>query len=513
MPMTDAKRAVIYTRMSKDSSKRGEGVARQRSMCEDLARQRGYKVVRVFSDNDISAYTGKHRPGFAALLEAITAGQVDVVLAYSVDRVYRQMVDLEVYAKACEERGVTTETINSGSLDLSTIDGLTNARIYAVLAQREVAVMRKRRMDANRKRALEGKHHKGSRRCFGYEPDGVTVRPAEADAIRWAFEHFLSGGSLGQVAKVWNEAKLWPPQGKRILPDDVQAEWEAALEDDPKAPRPFIPNPWESVTVARTMKVPRLAGIKTYQRRVVLADDGTELRGEWPAIVDYDVWKQAMAIFDGRKRTQAYPSPLLLSGVALCADCGVPVQSGGARRGRPRYRCRTANCRHVYREADPVNTYVENLIIERLSQPDAIDLFKPDPAHTADADKLNRQIRDLQARKAALGAAFAEGRVTLEQIETANVRFDADLARLGVALADALPGGNDAVMSLLTAEDVRAAWGAMPTDLRRQVIDQLVIVRLSTALTGHRAYVWDEDESGNVVRGVNPDTLHVEWRG
>jgi hypothetical protein len=53
-----------------------------------------------------------------------------------------------------------------------------------------------RQRRANRQRAEVGKHF-GTRRPFGFELDGVTVRPDEAVAVRDAFAGLLSG----QVAR------------------------------------------------------------------------------------------------------------------------------------------------------------------------------------------------------------------------------------------------------------------------------------------------------------------------
>ncbi|MCY7290261.1 MAG: recombinase family protein, partial [Cryobacterium sp.] len=47
----------------------GLGVERQREDCLQLARERGWEVVAEFADNDISAYSGRSRPGYRALLD------------------------------------------------------------------------------------------------------------------------------------------------------------------------------------------------------------------------------------------------------------------------------------------------------------------------------------------------------------------------------------------------------------------------------------------------------------
>ncbi|MEB0014852.1 recombinase family protein, partial [Glaciimonas sp. Cout2] len=57
-------RAAIYVRISRDRVGAGLGVERQEDDCRVLAKQMGLEVVRVLVDNDISAYSGKKRPGY-----------------------------------------------------------------------------------------------------------------------------------------------------------------------------------------------------------------------------------------------------------------------------------------------------------------------------------------------------------------------------------------------------------------------------------------------------------------
>src|SRR4051812_38035042 len=82
-------RAVVYVRISRDRVGAGLGVERQEQDCRLLAARVGAEVVQVFVDNDLSAFSGKPRPGYQSLLAAIAAGSVDTVLAWHTDRLHR----------------------------------------------------------------------------------------------------------------------------------------------------------------------------------------------------------------------------------------------------------------------------------------------------------------------------------------------------------------------------------------------------------------------------------------
>jgi len=147
-------------------------VARQETECRALADRLGAEVVGVYADNDISAYSGKARPQYEAMLEAICTGQVDLVIAWHTDRLYRRTRDLQGYIDACQPRGVPTHTVQAGPLDLSTPPGRMVARQLGAVAEYESEQKGERERAANRQRAQQGKHF-GTRRR---DPDGSQGR-------------------------------------------------------------------------------------------------------------------------------------------------------------------------------------------------------------------------------------------------------------------------------------------------------------------------------------------------
>ncbi len=473
------KRAAIYTRISRDRTGEAAGVGRQEADCRAKASALGFDVVRVFTDNDVSAYKKKARPQYQAMLTAIKAGEVDAVIVWHTDRLYRRMADLEGYIAVCgEKRGVPTYTVSAEDrLDLTTPSGRMIARQLGAVAQYESEQKGERQKRANLQRAQDGRFF-GTHRCFGYEPDGVTPRPEEADAIREAFALLLDGGSLREVARLWNARGLYGPQKDR---------------------------PWDGATVSRTVRTARLAGMRTYLDEIVRDDAGEPVETEWPGVVDRDTWWAVQAILNNpaRRTTPTHYSQLLLSGVARCAACDMPIQSGGKRKGEARYRC-SSKAGHVYRMAEPVDRYVTNLVLARLTQPDAATTLVPSTPEV-DVDSLRREAAAIHTRMDELGAAFADGLISRSQLLAGTQRAEARLQ----AIEDAMPAHQpEALTRLVSARDVRKVWESFTLDAQRSVIDALMVVRLVAPGTKEQAYVWD-----NGVRGVNPDTVQVEWRG
>lgn len=128
--------AAVYVRISRDKVGAGLGVERQEADCRELAVRLGWNVAEVFADNDLSAYSGKRRPRYRAMLEAIRSGRIGAVLAWHTDRLHRSPIELEEYIAACNEgRDVPTHTVQAGPLDLSSPSGRMVARQLGAVAR------------------------------------------------------------------------------------------------------------------------------------------------------------------------------------------------------------------------------------------------------------------------------------------------------------------------------------------------------------------------------------------
>jgi DNA invertase Pin-like site-specific DNA recombinase len=120
--------AVIYSRISDDPRGKAAGVERQADECRALAATRGVDVVDVIVDNDISATSGKRRPGFERVTELVRAGVVDTIVVWHTDRLYPLPRDLEPLIALADSRPVRFLTVAASELDLNTPSGRMVAR-------------------------------------------------------------------------------------------------------------------------------------------------------------------------------------------------------------------------------------------------------------------------------------------------------------------------------------------------------------------------------------------------
>lgn len=119
-------------------------------------------------DNDISAFSGKRRPQYERFLELIERGEIDAVVAYHVDRLYRRLTDLGRLTEVITAHRVEVCTVAAGDIDLSTASGRFTAQVLAAAAEHESARTGERVSAEHRSNAENGRAHGGGR-PFGYD--------------------------------------------------------------------------------------------------------------------------------------------------------------------------------------------------------------------------------------------------------------------------------------------------------------------------------------------------------
>lgn len=467
------RRGATYTRISRDPTGEGAGVARQEEDCRSLAASNGVGVVASFSDNDTSAYSGSPRPGYRALLAAIEAGEVDVVLVWHTDRLYRRTKDLEEYISVCQPRNVPTLAVQAGPLDLATPSGRMVARQLAAVGQYESEQKAERQARANLQRAKQGRHF-STLRVFGYETDGLTLRANEAEAVRRAYRSILDGVALAAICRRWNL-------------DGLRTSKKG--------------NEWDSSVLQQLLRSPRYAGYRVYKGEILVGDDGEPVRGEWPAIVDAETWHAAQAVLKDPSRKWPHPARQLLSGVALCGTCGAVMQSGGSRNGRRRYRC-SAMGGHAYREADPIDAFVTTVVLQYLARHDIREALAPEDRQGSIAE-LRLQLAELQVLSDRLVDSFADGDLTQQQLHRGQAR----VAKRRQELEERLPRhANSLVQKLTASPDPAELWSALDVDERRGVIDDLLVIRIMASRTKEATYFdWRR-------RILNPASVELLWK-
>ena len=92
------KRVGIYLRVSTD----GQTTQNQRRELEAVAARSGWEVVAIYEDAGISGSNGREkRPGFDRLLNDATTRKINMIAAWSVDRLGRSLQHLVGFLTNC----------------------------------------------------------------------------------------------------------------------------------------------------------------------------------------------------------------------------------------------------------------------------------------------------------------------------------------------------------------------------------------------------------------------------
>lgn len=134
------KRVAIYARVSTDT----QTVENQLRDLNEVAARLGWNVVQLFRDDGISGAKGRdQRPGYDALLKAVTKGQVDLIAAWAVDRLGRSLRDLVLFMDELQHRRVDLYLHQQG-LDTSTPAGRAMFGLLSVFSDYERSMIRSR---------------------------------------------------------------------------------------------------------------------------------------------------------------------------------------------------------------------------------------------------------------------------------------------------------------------------------------------------------------------------------
>jgi DNA invertase Pin-like site-specific DNA recombinase len=439
--------------------------------------RQGKEVPGVFCDNDLSAYSGKRRPAYEAMMAEAQAGDWEVLGAWHADRFTRQPVENERLIELAERYGVDLLT-STGQHDLSTPSGRLHFRMLGSIARYESEHRAERLKLKHDELAAAGRWH-GGKRPFGYVVVGtklhgkrddctetdddrcglfkchLELEPAEAAEIEAAakqvIDRWAAGGPLGLTA--------------------IVARWVSVLG---------VRNVTSTAHLRAMLTNPRLAGLRR-------APDGQLVQADWPAILTRGQHEQLVAILGAARSGggERAPRRYLLTGfLHHAAPCGARLRSRPNRLGARAYVCdsRGGGCNGLMQMAEPIEDEVRDQVLAALASPElraAFERYHARRLSAGEAARLHDQFAADKAKLAQLdiladdlGKAANDARAKIEQrMRAAQVRLQAGVA-------------TDAMADLPTdAAGLRAYWDAADLDGRRAVL-RLVLRRVELVAGG-----------------------------
>lgn len=470
---------VIYCRISRDREGTGLGVERQEADCRALADHLHLTVTRVFTDNDISAYSGKRRPDYEEMMDLVEAGQVKVILAYSNSRLTRRSKEFGRLIDAYDQHGVRIHTVASGTDDLATADGRMIAKIKADIDEADSHRISERTKRAKRQARENGSPH-GGPRPYGYGPvvrtetrrnrvtgemEIVDVRdysqtiPGETAVIEETAHAVIDGISITSLTRNLNVRGIATSTG----------------------------SPWTTRTLLRVLKRPN-------------------------PDIDPDITEAVRAILDDDDR-RTTPGPArrwLLTNLMTCevGECGGRLRGSASSKGAglgtyPAYRCVTG--KHVVINAVTLDAYITVKALAGVTEKLAQREFGTDADTSVDTAPLRQEAEQLEAELKTLADELG---VELDTLKRGKGSRPERLRAIQLQLATANIPSPLAVFKDLDDRGKLAVWDGLDLDRRRGIVAALMTITISKGGRGviPRDRRWRPD-----LPSFDPERVHITW--
>lgn len=147
---------------------------------------------------------------------------------------------------------------------------------------------------------------------------------------------------------------------------------------------------------------------------------------------------------------------------------------------------------HVGRDARAVDDLVRELVVGRLSQPDALDLLATD---TVDVRELQAEADAARQALEVLAETFAVGGMPASAFRAGTEKAQARLVEIEAAMAQAAAG--NPLLDLVQSADAAAAWDGLTLARQRGIVDTLMTVTI------------DRTSRGSKFR---PESIGIEWK-
>jgi site-specific DNA recombinase len=331
VPAPQRVRCALYTRKSTEEGLDQEfnSLDAQREAAQAyIASQQHQGWIALPERYDDGGYSGGNldRPALKRLLQDITAGKIDAVLVYKLDRLSRSLLDfarlMEIFDKYHVAFVCITQQFNS-----ATSMGRLVLNMLLSFAQFEREIIAERTRDKIAAARRKGKWV-GGMPLLGYDidPQGskLRVNDAEAARVRAIFALYLQYQALLPVVRELDR-RGWRTKRWRTRKGHFRGG------------RAFTRN-----TLRQLLRNVTYRGHLRYRQEVH--------PGEHGAIVDAATWQQVQTLLEAQRQEQGarLPGGALLQRLLRCGACDCAMISSQTRKGTRRYRyyvCRQAQKR------------------------------------------------------------------------------------------------------------------------------------------------------------------------
>ncbi len=313
-------RVAAYCRVSTDHAEQALSYASQiRNYTDLINAHEDWTLVDVYADEAVSGTKLDKREDFHRMLDDCRKGKIDKILVKSISRFARNTKDCLAILRELMGMGVYVQ-FEKENIDTETLTTEFMVSVFGSIAQQESVSLSEASRQGCRRRMEMGQFIT-TKPPYGYRVKGsgsMEIIPEEAELVRWVFDAYLSGHSVGWIVNDlirrgvqdrkgnvhWTTRQIyyWLSNEKYIGDTLCQKTYRTAF--------PF------------TQKINRGEMDQIY------------VEGSHPAIISRETFEKAQALRQRKKRKKEHPDGIYpLSQKGVCAVCGETLYRRITRKG------------------------------------------------------------------------------------------------------------------------------------------------------------------------------------
>lgn len=320
-------RVAAYCRVSTDHAEQALSYASQIRNYTDLINgHEGWELVDVYADEAVSGTKTDKREDFNRMLSDCRKGRIDKVLVKSLSRFSRNTKDCLAALRELMSLGVTVQ-FEKENIDTETLTTEFLVSVFGALAQQESVSISENGRQGFRRRMELGQFIT-TKPPYGYRLKGsgcLEIIPEEAELVRWVFDAYLSGHSVGWIV---NDLI-----SRGVLDRKGNVHWTTRQIYYWLSNEKYIGD----TLCQKTYKT----GFPFTQKINHGEVDQIYVEGSHPSIISRETFEKVQALRQRKKKRRDRPDGVYpLSRKMYCETCGEALYRRTTRKGTAAWSCR-----------------------------------------------------------------------------------------------------------------------------------------------------------------------------
>lgn len=417
------KQAILYARVSTDEqADKGYSLPSQLDACRRYAERNGFDVVSEVKEDHSGATPIAQRPRGREVAAMLKSGKANVIIAYQIDRLSRDIVDLLATCREWIKAGIEIHACDMGKIESET-DIVFVIRAWQGTDERKKIIERVTR--GKRQKATSGRYVGTGKKPYGYRyTDGgeLVIHPPEADIVRLMYEWYVNGDEPNKPLSANRIAYKLTAMG---VTTPGEAGWNK---------HPTRPGLWDPTTILRMLSNETYAGVARFGKRRSNGQHNPSqnvIEISVPPIVTRKIWQAAQLQRERNVQMSLRNNKshfYLLRGMVKCS-CDASMIGRFKSKGQRRYyRCskmsstfrglRPRNCNQRSPHSDELEGIVWKYAVEVMTADR--ELFEAKVREACEVE--NEALQPLRERFATVKDLLAEVEGEADQLATAMTR-------------------------------------------------------------------------------------------